>query len=139
MKTIALLILLSLAGVAIAQPFDAGVSDAGSAVSALPSAVDTSPIDQASFAWKLYKGGHLVPALIVAAFFVLFLLERRIAWLRTGYRKVAVASLLGGLGMLAERVASGSTPNTMMVMGAVGAAFTMWMKTQGPPPEPEKA
>ncbi|RPH65011.1 MAG: hypothetical protein EHM89_00280 [Acidobacteria bacterium] len=127
MFTRVLICLALFCGVAVAD------GSGSAAVSSLPSAADVSPVDQASFAWKLYKAGHLVPALIVAAFFILFFLERKISWLRTGYRKVAVASVLGGLGMLAERVASGTTPNTMMLMGAFGAAFTMWMKTQGEP------
>jgi hypothetical protein len=115
-------------------PSDAGVIEATPAVvsTTLPDPGD-QPKESASLVYKLYKAGHLVPALIVAAFFVLALLQRRVAWLRTGYRKVAVAALLGGLGMLAERVASGTTPNLMMLMGALGAAFTMWLKTEGAP------
>ena len=42
--------------------------------------------------------------------------------------------VITGLGMIAERVADGTTPNVGMIMGAVGAAFTMWMKTHGDAP-----
>jgi hypothetical protein len=86
-----------------------------------------------SFVYGLYKAGHLVPAIIVASFFALRFAETKIAWLRIGYRKVIVAAAMAGLGMLAERVASGTTPNLGMIAGAVGAAFTMWMRTQGEP------
>jgi hypothetical protein len=143
MTRIALIIALLFPVVAFAQPLDAGPSalvDAGSASApVLPDAGTTPVLDQGSFAWKLYKAGHLVPAIIVALFFVLMFAEKRIAWLRTGYRKVIVSSVLVGLGMLAERVASGTTPNVMMFMGALGAGFTMWMKTHGEPPAPAKA
>jgi hypothetical protein len=91
-----------------------------------------------SFVWGLYKAGHLVPAIIVASFFALTFAEKKIAWLRIGYRKVAVSAVLAALGMLAERVASGTTPNLAMIAGAVGAAFTMWLKTHGEP-APAKA
>lgn len=123
-------------------PFVASAGDAGvdapaaeATVTVLPAA-DSGPAEAGSFVWKLYKAGHLVPAIIVCVFFLLTLLQKRIAWLRTGYRKVAVSSALAGLAMLAERVAGGTTPNLMMLMGAAGAAMTMYMQTQG---EPKKA
>jgi len=97
----------------------------------LPDATD--PAASGSFVWRLYKAGHLIPAIIVASFFALTFAQKRVAWLRTGYRKVYVAAALAGLGMLAERVANGTTPNVGMVLGAFGAALTMWMQTQGEP------
>lgn len=89
------------------------------------------PADSASLVWKLYKAGHLIPAAIVLAFFALLLLQRWIAWLRTGYRKLVVASTLAGLAMLAERAANGETPNMMMIMGAFGAALALYVKGEG--------
>jgi hypothetical protein len=132
MTRILVLLALLFPVVASASASDAGV-DPTPVVTVLPDADTASPVEAGSFAWKLYKSGHLVPALIVGLFFALHLAQKRIAWLRAGYRKVIVASLLAGLGMLAERVASGTTPNVMMFMGALGAAFTMWMKTEGEP------
>jgi hypothetical protein len=35
--------------------------------------------------------------------------------------------------MLAERAAEGTTPNLMMIMGALGVGLAMWMKTEGAP------
>lgn len=87
-----------------------------------------------SFVWRLYKAGHLMPAVIVGLFFGLRFLERRIAWLRTGYRKLYVSVALAAFAELAERVADGTTPNTGMILGTLGVAFTMWMKTHGPAP-----
>lgn len=130
MTRILVLLALLFPVVASAQPVDPAPT-----VTVLPDASTVSPVEAGSFAWKLYKSGHLVPALIVALFFALAMAQKRIAWLRAGYRKVIVASLLAGLGMLAERVASGTTPNFMMFAGALGAAFTMWMKTEGEPKE----
>jgi hypothetical protein len=98
---------------------------------ALPTADD--PAVAGSFVYRLYKAGHFVPAIIVGVFFGLTIAQKRIAWLRVGYRKVAVSAAIAGFGMLAERVASGTTPNIGMLAGAIGAAFTMWMQTQGEP------
>lgn len=101
---------------------------------ALPDATD--PAASGSFVWRLYKAGHLVPAIIVALYYALTFAEKRFAWLRTGHRKLYVAVALAGLGELAERVASGATPNTGMLLGTLGVAYAMWMKTHG---EPAKA
>ena len=98
---------------------------------ALPDATD--PAASGSFVWRLYKAGHLVPAIIVGLFYALSFAEKRIAWLRTGYRKMYVAVALAGLGELAERVSSGTTPNTGMLLGTLGVAYAMWMKTHGEP------
>jgi hypothetical protein len=103
----------------------------------LPDATD--PAASSSFVWQLYKAGHLIPAIIVALYFALTFAQGKIAWLRTGARKVYVAAALAGLTMLAERVASGTTPNFGMLAGAVGAAFTMWLKTHGEPETPTEA
>lgn len=104
----------------------------------LPDPVE-APGDSASLLYKLYKAGHLVPALIIGAFFLLLLLRRWIAWLRTGYRALIVASTLGGLGMLAERVADGTTPSFPMIMGALGVALALYVKAEGEPKKPEPA
>ena len=91
------------------------------------------PQESASLILKLYKAGHLLPMIIVASFFLLVLLQRWIAWLRTGYRKLYVSCALASLGMLAERAADGTTPNLMMVLGALGVGLAMYMKTEGEP------
>ncbi len=95
------------------------------------------PLEAGGVLWKLYKAGHLVPALIVLAFFLLFALQKWVAWLRTGYRKLIVAAALGALGMMAERVSDGSTPNFAMVTGALFAAMALYMKTEGEPKKVE--
>ena len=105
------------------------------APSALPNPAE-APIESASLVVKLYKAGHLIPALIVLAFFGLMLAQRWISWLRTGYRKLAVSSVLGGLVMIAERAAAGTSPNLMMLMGAIGAAFALYVKGDGEPRTP---
>lgn len=93
------------------------------------------PQESASLLYKLYKAGHLIPAIIVGSFFALTLLQRWIGWLRTGYRKLIVSSALAGLGMLVERAAEGGTPNLTMLMGALGAALAMWVNAKGEPAE----
>lgn len=102
------------------------------APAALPHPVD-APQESVSLVVQLYKAGHLVPLLVVVLFFGLTLAQRWIDWLRLGWRKLAVASALAGLTMLAERAASGTTPNLMMLMGAFGVSFSMWMNGRGDP------
>lgn len=102
-----------------------------------PAATVPDPIEQpaesASILWQLYKAGHLVPMLIFAAFFVLAWLRKWIAWLRTGWRTVTVAAVLGALAMLAERAVEGTTPNLTMIVGAIGVALAMIINSKGEP------
>lgn len=99
-----------------------------------------APLESASLLWRLYKAGHLIPALVLLAFFGLTLAQRWVAWLRTGYRKLVVASALAGLAMLAERAAEGTTPSLPMLMGAFGVALALYTRGDAPPPaETEKA
>jgi hypothetical protein len=108
-----------------ATPVPDPVEDTGGAIAALT---------------KLYKDGALTPFFIVLGFFSLVYAERKVAWLRTGYRKVAVSSLLYGLGMLVERAITGTTPNLSMWVAAIGAALVFAFKSYGvKPTEPAKA
>ena len=102
-----------------------------------PTATVPDPVEQpaeaAGVMWTLYKSGHLVPALIFLAFFVLAWLRKWIAWLRTGWRAVGVAAVLGALAMLAERAVEGTTPNLTMIVGAIGVAIAMIINGKGEP------
>jgi hypothetical protein len=126
-----------------ADPVVAADHAAGSAASspatpdALPDPV-AAPLESAGLLYKLYKAGHLIPAIVVFAFFLLTLLSRWVAWFKTGYRKLIVASTLAGLAMIAERAAAGTTPNLAMLFGAFGVAFALYTKGEGEP-EPAKA
>jgi hypothetical protein len=123
---------------AFVSPGDAlTVAPAAAPRAALPDPAD-APAEAASLVYELYKAGHLIPGIVVAGFFLLTLLQRWIAWLRVGWRKLAVACALAGLGMLAERAASGVTPSLPMLLGAFGVAFAMWIKGEGEP-KPEAA
>jgi len=117
------------AGSAAAAPAPASTAEA------LPNPAE-SPIESASLLYKLYKAGHLIPAIVVFAFFLLTLLSRWVAWFKTGYRKLIVASTLAGLAMIAERAAAGTTPSLAMLFGAFGVAFALYTKGEG---EPKKA
>ena len=102
-----------------------------------PAATVPDPIEQpaesVSILWQLYKAGHLIPMLIFAAFFVLAWLRKWIAWLRTGWRTLGVAAVLGALAMLAERAVEGTTPNLTMIVGAIGVALAMIINSKGEP------
>lgn len=138
------------AGPVIVEPFDAG---SGSAVAPATTTTTTTtttvvpsaeapkvpdPVEDPAGAIaalaKLYKDGALTPFFILFGFFALVYAERKVAWLRTGYRKVAVASILYGLGMLVERAITGTTPNLSMVVGAMGSSLVFAFKSYGANP-----
>lgn len=110
-------------------------SSAPAAEQPAPTATVPDPVEQpaeaAGLLYRLYKAGHLVPAIIVALFLVLTLLQRWVTWLRTGWRRLVVTAILGGSLMLVERAAEGTTPNLLMVMGAIGSILTLYMRGQG--------
>jgi hypothetical protein len=115
----------------------AELQDAGSASAAAPVAAPAlpdpaeSPLESAGLTWRMYKAGHLVPAIVLALFFALTLAQRWIAWLRTGYRKLITASVLGGLVLLAERAANGETPSWPQIAGAIGVSLALYTKGGG--------
>jgi len=143
------------AGSAAADTFDSSTAvqppavtvnaGSGSTVNVTPApAVVPDPVEDTGGAiaalTKLYKDGALTPFFIVLGFFSLVYAERKVAWLRTGYRKVAVSSLLYGLGMLVERAITGTTPNLSMWVAAIGAALVFAFKSYGvKPTEPAQA
>jgi hypothetical protein len=117
--------------------FDAGPDVAPApAVEAPPPVLPdpvAAPIESAGLLLKAYKGGGLIGALILLAFFGLSLAQRWVAWLRQGWRRLVVSSLLVGLAMLCERIAAGTTPTLAMVMGAAGAALALYTSGKGEP------
>ena len=132
------------AGVALVAPFDAGpelapVPDVGSGsavaipvAAPLPDPVE-APVESIGLLARAYKGGGLVSALILGLFFALTLAQRWVAWLRQGWRKLAVSSLLVGLAILCERIAAGTTPTLAMVMGAAVASLALLTNAKGEP------
>lgn len=144
---------------ALVEPFDAGAGGAsalapadvgtvaapavtvnagsGATVNVAP-AVVPDPVEDPGGAiaalTKLYKDGALTAFFILLGFFALVYAERKIEWLRTGYRKVVVASVLYGLGMIVERAITGTTPNLSMLIGAIGAALVFAFKSYGAKP-----
>jgi len=74
---------------------------------------------------KLYKGGALVPAILLAAYGLLVLLRNRVAWLRTGKRAVYTAAAVTFLTGCAEAAARGTTPTLGVIVGALFAAITL--------------
>ena len=120
------------------------VADAGSA--AVPpahtctldgKAVDCStisehPAETVSAITKLWKGGALVPAIIVALFAVFSIASRRIAWLTKDHRAAYTASGLAFLTVLVEPASRGTTPTLAMVMTALTAAVALFINPKKP-------
>jgi len=76
---------------------------------------------------------------ILLGFFGLQVAERKIAWLRIGWRKVACASVLGGLTLLAAPASEGKTPNASMLFGALMPRVCSLPRAGDPKTEPAKA
>lgn len=130
------------AGVALVAPFDAGpelapAAGSGSAVvipaaAPLPDPV-AAPVESLGLLQLAWKGGGLPATLIVVLFFALTLARKYVAWLREGWRRLVVSALLGGLVILVERIAAGTTPTLGMVLGAMGAAIGLLTQAKGEP------
>ena len=126
------------AGGALVAPFDAG-PDAGSGSAVAPPVAAPlpdpaeAPVESIGLLARAYKGGGLVSALILGLFFALTLAQKWVAWLRQGWRKLAVSSLLVGLAILCERIAAGTTPTLAMVLGAAVASLALLTNAKGEP------
>lgn len=93
------------------------------------------PLGTGSLVWRLWRGGALIPALLVGIFGLLVLASRYVAWLSEGRRAVYTAAAIAGLGMLAEPATRGTTPNMGMVIAAIGAMTALLF----PPTKPKGA
>lgn len=105
-----LLILAYLAGIAWAQA---------------EGPVPTDPAEAGSLVYHLWKGGAIVPAILVGLFAAVSLAARKIAWLREGKRAVWAAAAVAGLAILAEPASRGTTPNLSMLISAIGAVVAL--------------
>jgi len=113
---------------------DAGVvagsgSAAGSAAAPAVTVVvpdpATDPLGDASAAYKLYKSGAYIAAVIVLAYLLLSVASKNIAWLQQGKRAAYVAAAIGFLSACIPAAAQGQTPNLAMLLTALGAAIAL--------------
>lgn len=96
------------------------------------------PVDAGSFVYKLWKGGALIPAIIVGLFLVLTFLSRKVKWLQEDHRAVYVAAALGTLTLLLEPATRGTTPNASMVIAALAAGVGLALNPKKPAADAEK-
>lgn len=115
---------------------DAGVVVAGSGSSVAPATANASvtvvvpdpnadPLGDASAAWRLYKSGAYVPAVIVVAYLLLSLLSKNVSWLQESKRAAYVAAGIGFLSACIPAATTGSTPNLATLLTALGAAIAL--------------
>lgn len=96
------------------------------------------PQETASEVTKLWKGGAMVCAVILALFALLTWASKHIAWLEMGKRAAYVATALTFLAVLVEPASRGTTPTLPMLMSAAFGAFVFFTnstkkpKTAGP-------
>lgn len=83
------------------------------------------PLGTGSLVWKLWKGGALLPAIIVSAFAASMFASKYIPWLKSGKRSVYVAGAIAALAIIAEPASRGETPNAAMLLSAAGAFIAL--------------
>jgi hypothetical protein len=76
------------------------------------------------------KGGWLAVTLALI-YGLLLVLQRWIAYLRTGWRKVVIASALTALLALIAALSNGDPPSLALVANVIGAAVLLAVKTGG--------
>lgn len=74
---------------------------------------------------KLWSGGALVPAVLLALYGVLLLARKHVTWLQTGKRAVYTAAVLTFLTGCAEAASRGNTPTLGVIVGALFGAITL--------------
>jgi hypothetical protein len=74
---------------------------------------------------KLWSGGALVPAVLLALYGVLLLARSKVTWLQTGKRAVYTAAILTFLTGCAEAASRGNTPTLGVIVGALFGAITL--------------
>jgi hypothetical protein len=90
------------------------------------------PVEMSSTIMKLWKGGAILPAIIIALFVLLTVASKRIAWLTKDHYAAYTASGLAFLAMLVEPASRGTTPTLAMVMTAALSAITLFMNPKKP-------
>lgn len=113
-----------------------GVAFAGVANASTGIDPEADPLGVASLVYRLWKGGQLVPAVIVGVFAALVLASRKVAWLKEGRRAVYTTAIVAGLAMIAEPASRGTTPNVGMIVAALAAMAALIFPPQ-PPAKPE--
>ncbi len=96
------------------------------------------PVDAGSFVYKLWKGGALIPAIIVGLFLALTFLSRKVKWLQEDHRAVYVAAALSTLTLLVEPASRGTTPNASMIIAALAAGIGLALNPKKPAADAEK-
>lgn len=123
------------AGAAVAAP-PVATSDIATAPAKPPESVPVAPVvaapdpvaDPGGFVdavRKLWRGGALVPAVLLALYGLLLLARTKIAWLQTGKRAVYTAAVLTFLTGCAEAASRGNTPTLGVIVGALFGAITL--------------
>lgn len=132
------------AGTVIVEPFAGSAAEAPptpatetSTASTVPDPVE-HPVDAGSFVYKLWKGGALIPAIIVGLFLALTFLSRKVKWLQEDHRAVVVAAALSTLTLLVEPASRGTTPNASMIIAALAAGIGLALNPKKPQADADK-
>jgi hypothetical protein len=112
-------------------PAAAGIATSPAEVTAAPALVPLEPTEQAGLVMRLWKGGAIPAALIVAVWSLLLVLRRWVPWLGEGKRAVYLGVAVTFVGAFVERAAAGSTPTLGMLLAAAATAVGAVMSPTG--------
>ena len=113
------------AGVVAGSGSSAGSANATATVTVTVPDPNVDPLSDASAAYKLYKSGAYVPAVIVLAYLLLSLLSKNVSWLQESKRAAYVAAGIGFLSACIPAATTGDTPNLATLLTALGAAIAL--------------
>lgn len=91
-----------------------------------------APAEAVSTVSSMWKGGAIVPAVILGLFAVMSLAAKRFPWLTKDHRAAYTASGLSMLTILAEPASRGTTPTLSMLVTAIGAAVLLFVNAKKP-------
>lgn len=96
---------------------------------ATPVAVDSSFWSRVEALWR---AGSLAPALLLAAFGLIVIARRHVAWLQKGQAAAYSAMVVTALTTLLEPAIRGATPSLAMIISSVTGAVLLSTKTSPP-------
>ena len=123
------------AGVVAGSGSAAGSASASASVTVVVPDPSVDPLGDASAAYKLYKSGAYVPAVIVLVYLLLSLLSKNVAWLQESKRAAYVAAGIGFLAACIPAAANGQTPTLSALLAALGAAIALVLHPTPPATE----
>lgn len=110
------------------------ISRAFAQAAGVPADPLADPATSVGIVERLWRGGAITSASILAAFMLLVVLRARVPWFSSGWRAVWCSAAIGGLGFLVDLIQSGATPNVSMMIVALTTTVALALQPRPAPP-----